>query len=550
MSLYKIELQSIGRLDKNTAKLTYKYFLEVRKAFSNAIRVGRQTEHLRGSAAIDELARTIRYCRERYREAVSYPFTVKVLKRVERGHIIKRELYDGQTYREAIESIQEEIRQVRAARRDGRGYCLPNRINRNGNPYHNGEPNRVLNVVYYRRLQKEKKPKDNQEYVGIELECITPRNVDLSKLAPFHEYVNVGTDGSIDGYREGETGREIRVCIPRAKVREIVPQITEALHSIGARVNRSCGLHVHLDQRNAANVELNYQKLVRAQSLLYQVVPLSRRENRYCRRSRQYDFRAAADGNRYHAINANAYHRYRTLEVRLFGGTLSGSKIVNWIETLYGIVEGTPSLRCPKNFDIAKRYWKLSDENLVWLKSRAAQFAELNTAPVAESEASEPAPLAVTVSPDEREARRSRPRTARELQGTTVRWNNLRENQQENVVLSADTVRRAARQLREAAIQPIPVPPAPHVVYRDEVVFGNGAFGVQPIDGWTVSAPANTSAPEVQAEVGSIFHQVYDNVLEDRARDVDNQILNALGQGEIGTIEGVSFAESENREAI
>ena len=106
----------------------------------------------------------------------------------------------------------------------------------------------------------------------------------MGALLPFGKYVDVGSDGSIH-YGDNEEGKEIRVCVKRSEVRTVVPGIMDALNSMGATVNKSCGLHVHLDQRGNLEPEKTFQKLVRSLGLLYTVVPKSRRENTYCKRN-------------------------------------------------------------------------------------------------------------------------------------------------------------------------------------------------------------------------------------------------------------------------
>lgn len=251
------------------------------------------------------------------------------------------------------------------------------------------KPNGVMLEFQTKRLRLPKRPVDKVDYVGIEVECVTPYDVDLTPLVPFSKWVDVGADGSIN-HKSNEIGTEVRICMRRDEVREVLPKIMQAIKSMGAYVNKSCGLHVHLDQRGNNAPEGTFQKLVRSLGLLYTVVPASRRRNKYCKRNRHADFNQAIHGDRYKAINASAFHRHNTIEVRLFGGTLEETKVINWIETLYAITSGQVVLRCPKTFDTALKYWNLSAENLKWLKERQVKFAELNSlAPVSESETEE-----------------------------------------------------------------------------------------------------------------------------------------------------------------
>lgn len=285
-----------------------------------------------------------------------------------------------QTYRaQAIEIIKYDLQQYRK------------QLKHREDPIFRRKPGGLFKEFQIKALHSHKMPQDNAQYVGIEVECVMPQNVDTSPLLPFAKYVNITTDGSVEHGRN-ETGSEFRICMRRDQIREMLPPIMQALKTMGGTVNKSCGLHVHMDQRHnsieaAGSV---FQRLVRSLGLLYTVVPSSRRKNTFCKRNRYADFEKARHGERYKAVNATAYGKHRTIEVRLFGGTLEESKIINWIEVLYAIAEGETVLRCPKTFDTALKYWKLSDENMAWLKERQKQFSTINaTLPISESETEE-----------------------------------------------------------------------------------------------------------------------------------------------------------------
>lgn len=413
-SLYEVKQKEIAKFRRNIAAELFTQLKQVRYTFAATIRVSKNLNALRHTNVGGYLRDTVQSLKNSYEKEVSRRLFVTVISRNDRGHTIERELRDGQSRAEALADIKRELKQIRKRRRE---------YGQNG--IHT-LPNHFVTLCYKKKLADHKLPSDNSEYVGIEIECVTPANADLSKLWPFAKYVNVGSDGSIN-YGRNEEGTEIRVCVKRGEVRKVVPELLKALRDLGARVNKSCGLHVHLDQRNNPNVAETYQKLVRAQSLLYAIVPQSRRENSYCKRTRNYNFNDARHGDRYHAINAAAYGRYHTIEVRLFGGTLDGDKIVNWIETLYGIAEGDVVLRCPKSFDAAKRHWKISAENLNWLKSRQAKFAAVPLAPVAESEGEE-----AEHRPPENEPLRTRRGavavSSNEQNGSRIVFNRISEN--------------------------------------------------------------------------------------------------------------------------
>lgn len=392
--LYEIVTQSDGEIDKEKAARQYTLIVKNRLTFAAALnsmgikskRTATGKRSVSGSSvpyAAQSLVEQLRTWKKEYDGMVNRKQDYKVLRRVYHGEVIAYEYTSVKDAHLAFKRIKDKIREMRRQEKHiYEGGDINTRI-----MYR--KPLGLLREFQSKRLKIQKRPNDNAEYVGIEIECITPSGMDLTPLLPFAKYIEVGGDGSID-HESGENGTEIRVCMRRDEIREVLPSLMQTLRGMGARVNKSCGLHVHLDQRNNQEPEKVFLHLVRSLGLLYTVVPESRRRNRYCKRNRHADFEQAVRGDRYKAINASAFHRYRTIEVRLFGGTLEETKIINWIETLYAVAYGETVMRCPKTFDTALKYWKLSDENLTWLKARLAKFSSLNAGmPVSEHETEE-----------------------------------------------------------------------------------------------------------------------------------------------------------------
>jgi hypothetical protein len=262
-----------------------------------------------------------------------------------------------------------ELRRVRAATFNERFDRL--RINTRPSNY-------ILQRGAVKQLSKKKSPVAGIKCVGIEIECLLPEKADMTMFWPVARFIEIGSDGSVHPDKRDQRAAEIRVVCPQSMLREVIGNLCKVLNDMGASVNKSCGLHVHIDQRhkNADEVSLAFANLVRAQNLLMQVVPKSRRENTFCTKQRGTDFEEAMMGPRYKAINAAAYRRHKTIEVRLMNGTVNAEKIINWTETLLAIDRGLRTLRCPKDFDIARKYWQLSEENVRWLKKRQEKFAK------------------------------------------------------------------------------------------------------------------------------------------------------------------------------
>lgn len=121
----------------------------------------------------------------------------------------------------------------------------------------------------------------------------------------------------------------------------------KSLDAVGARVNRTCGLHVHigagkLTGEQYVNVFKNYQKLER---LIDSFMAESRRGDAFYTRSiLKYDFSHCYGvggvqnvmGNdsdtRYHNVNPMSYNRHRTIEFRQHQGSTSFEKISMWVK--------------------------------------------------------------------------------------------------------------------------------------------------------------------------------------------------------------------------
>lgn len=124
------------------------------------------------------------------------------------------------------------------------------------------------------------------------------------------------------------------------------------LDGLGMKVNRSCGLHIHLgmddmDAEAIRDMILSYHS---NQELIDYLLAPSRRSAHYCRKltrndvSRLNRINSLSDvGNtgatRYKTVNVHSYNRYGTIEFRQHQGTLDGNKAACWIELLLGLAD-------------------------------------------------------------------------------------------------------------------------------------------------------------------------------------------------------------------
>ncbi len=140
-------------------------------------------------------------------------------------------------------------------------------------------------------------------------------------------------------------------------------------------VNRSCGLHVHLEMRNesAAQLRAIAKAYMASEDAWFTLVSRSRRRNRFAQRARDiYDFEGlvlnptgrshdqicefgywANRYGRYYWLNLSALRRFNTFEIRLHQGSLNYHKINNWIRAHMYFVE---AVRDMSDEDISNRF--------------------------------------------------------------------------------------------------------------------------------------------------------------------------------------------------
>ena len=131
-------------------------------------------------------------------------------------------------------------------------------------------------------------------------------------------------------------------------------KVYEVLNSCGAKVDKTCGTHVHFDIsdftvqncKNFLNLYYNYQGVINY------LVPPSRRRNEYCKTLRKQDLVdinkdyvrsirdiAYAMDTRYMTVNLQSYVKYGTIEIRQHSGTTDFEKMEAWIILMYQLLD-------------------------------------------------------------------------------------------------------------------------------------------------------------------------------------------------------------------
>ena len=169
-----------------------------------------------------------------------------------------------------------------------------------------------------------------------------------------------------------------------AGLREL-EKVMAALRSVGAKVDRKHGMHVHLgvaDITGYARAQLfrNYKE---AQKTLFHLVAKSRQHNHYCNPVASYrldqwageaEYGRHSNGSHTDAMNIDNISRIGTIEMRMHQGTLSGKKATEWVKLLVAFFdaskEGIVIDENNKLIDTLLANGKITASSAEWLNNR------------------------------------------------------------------------------------------------------------------------------------------------------------------------------------
>lgn len=198
---------------------------------------------------------------------------------------------------------------------------------------------------------------------GVEIECINCYREALKEMVrrngvEIHDehynhvdndrYFKIVHDGSLIG---ANTAEIVSPILKGKEGKKALKVVCDALETNGASVNKSCGLHVHLDAKDMTiehwrNLIINYARL---ESMIDGFMPKSRRGNNNCfcqsvalmprleatiLHCNSVDEIARYFSTRYMKINVEAYARHKTVEFRQHSGTVEFKKIEMWLSFL------------------------------------------------------------------------------------------------------------------------------------------------------------------------------------------------------------------------
>lgn len=250
-------------------------------------------------------------------------------------------------------------------------------------------------VLKSKEAFRKKAPTSNSKHFGIELEffCLADQGTLAAKLneVGVSKFVHLKSDGSIKP-KQGYHAHELTICVDDTSLHHVMVNVCAALASFDAQVNKSCGMHVHLDARfwSHEKRDLVFSNLVSSQSILYAMNPPSRKngytdssgsKRHYAKPTRSKDYYDAIRSDRYVGINGQAFSKFGTIEVRLHSGTVDARKIINWVLLLDKIsCLETAVARGPTSVAGFERIYKINGELLSYVKERVTKFKEAHDA--------------------------------------------------------------------------------------------------------------------------------------------------------------------------
>lgn len=211
-------------------------------------------------------------------------------------------------------------------------------------------------------------PRAFDKQFGVELECynvtrdtlrrkLTAAGIncnEASRTARGTGYWKITNDGSI----RGTNGFELvsPILQGEAGLSELM-KVCNVLNQCGAKVNRSCGTHVHINARNFTleqwkRLYINYSRL---ESVIDGWMANSRRRNMntYCKgftaitdfenkinqATNLNEIAMVMNNDRYWKVNPKSYSVHNTCEFRQHAGTTNYVKLAGWIRFLSNLVD-------------------------------------------------------------------------------------------------------------------------------------------------------------------------------------------------------------------
>jgi len=182
--------------------------------------------------------------------------------------------------------------------------------------------------------------------------------------------LDVKHDGSLDADGNDDVlPLELTLLVKQDDLRDL-EKLCKLLNDLGAYVNASCGLHVHIDSRNKtpAQIRTIAKRFKAVMPFLGDMVPKSRRTNSYCK----LDV-STFKGQRYFAVNLTSFEKHKTIEIRLHSATTSFVKIKNWLRVV-SAVYATKRTESIDSWQAFFEYIKADADLIQYINQRVATF--------------------------------------------------------------------------------------------------------------------------------------------------------------------------------
>ena len=244
------------------------------------------------------------------------------------------------------------------------------------------EKGNILKAVLYKvraDMTRAKKPTTTDNYLGIEIEFACKQNIEEVADAIFEagigKHFHVHSDGSINADDQFPNKIELNVLVKQTEYVDVLTRLCGVLNTkLQCRVDKSCGIHVHVDMRHRDHIKA-FNNLVLSQQLLYGMNPVARRNGQYSVPiPGKGEWRASS--NHYDGISTSAYTKYKTLELRMHCGTTQAKKLVNWIAFIVAIVDAPKLAAQSKSVsELRTNGVYLTEEVVTYVNSRIAKFS-------------------------------------------------------------------------------------------------------------------------------------------------------------------------------
>lgn len=220
------------------------------------------------------------------------------------------------------------------------------------------------------------------EFAGITREFAAGIVASLFGTEPFHtdevidEYIvaddrqrlwKVVKDASIKAYRDLE---QCELVTPILSIMDecTLLQVIRELYDGGARVNKSCGIHIHVDAAAfTPQAIINLVALIESnEKLIYKALGISKERLRYCKRINEDLVQMIKDqkpktvadiqklwykespyelvegkyhSTRYHGLNLHSIYYNGTIEFRIFNGSLDSDEVMAYLHFALALCE-------------------------------------------------------------------------------------------------------------------------------------------------------------------------------------------------------------------